>query len=222
VGLIGALPRTAQTGSNEWSDVETNDARIRDEIDGNIDNANIKANAAILGSKLADASVPDAKLASPNNSTYKTIWSGSNLVAGGATTNTQYFAVAGTAVGASVVALTSGLRRYYFANADFPVGSLTQKLRLRAQLDVGASTDAVTLTFGLYPITAVSAGNYTIGTVTPGSTVAFASPSVNSLNQGNSGDFTIPSDGHYLLGVAVSASRTATYLASFQLQTRSV
>jgi hypothetical protein len=59
VGLIGQLPRTNQTGPAEWPDVETNDERIRQEFDGNIDNANIKSNAGIDRSKLATATADD-------------------------------------------------------------------------------------------------------------------------------------------------------------------
>ena len=56
------LPRTNQTGTNEWEDVEANDRALRDVINGNLDNDNIKSAANIAGSKLADASIPYAKL----------------------------------------------------------------------------------------------------------------------------------------------------------------
>lgn len=47
------LPRTNQTGANEWSDVESNDNAIIEVVNGNIDNENIKASAGIVRSKLA-------------------------------------------------------------------------------------------------------------------------------------------------------------------------
>jgi hypothetical protein len=48
-----ALPRTNQTGINEWADVEANDQYLYDELFGNITNSNIDAAAAIAYSKMA-------------------------------------------------------------------------------------------------------------------------------------------------------------------------
>ncbi len=47
------LPRTNQTGVNDWEDVEANDRELRDEINGGLDNSNLSASAAIAHSKLA-------------------------------------------------------------------------------------------------------------------------------------------------------------------------
>lgn len=47
------LPNLNQTGTNEWEDVEGNDRALRDEINGNLDNTNLKAAAAVALSKLA-------------------------------------------------------------------------------------------------------------------------------------------------------------------------
>lgn len=52
------LPRTNQTGANEWSDVESNDNAIIEVVNGNIDNENIKASAGIVASKLAADAKP--------------------------------------------------------------------------------------------------------------------------------------------------------------------
>jgi hypothetical protein len=234
MGLIGTLPRTNQTGVNEWGDVEANDARFRDEIDGLLDNANIKAGAGIAGSKLAAASVADDRLASPNNGAYKTLCS----VYAMRDTNvgTRYFAAnAGSGAAgqdlsllnlATINAVSPGAdvpRMLYLASADYAVAGLTTKLRLRAQAAIGTVAPAQTLTFGLYEITGVTAGNYVVsGSAAAGSTVAFASPSANTLNQGNSGDFTFPTDGYYVLGVAVSGAPSARTHVAAELQTRNV
>lgn len=55
MALIAALPHTSKlnTDYNEFSDVFDNDARLLQEINGNISNTNIAANAAIAPSKLA-------------------------------------------------------------------------------------------------------------------------------------------------------------------------
>lgn len=123
------------------------------------------------------------------------------------------------------------VRPYYFDDADILATSMTQKLRLRAQVSTnGTAWSAVTATFGLY--TLASSGAADVLTLTPtivsGSTVAIANPVANTAgtggNQGNSGDFTIPADS--LLGIYVVLSATLTNnaaaLLSAQLQTRSV
>ncbi|HET7455395.1 MAG TPA: hypothetical protein VFJ76_07740 [Solirubrobacterales bacterium] len=47
------LPRTNQTGANEWSDVESNDAALAKVINGELDNENIAKAAGITREKLA-------------------------------------------------------------------------------------------------------------------------------------------------------------------------
>lgn len=56
------LPKADQEGPNEWQDVEDNDVAIREVVNGELDNDNIKAGANISGSKLADSSTPLSKL----------------------------------------------------------------------------------------------------------------------------------------------------------------
>jgi len=46
------LPRTNQTGTNEWADVEANDNALAEVINGKLDNENIAASANIARSKL--------------------------------------------------------------------------------------------------------------------------------------------------------------------------
>jgi len=50
------LPKQNQTGANEWADVQDNDEAIVGVVNGNLDNNNIAANAAISYSKLASIS----------------------------------------------------------------------------------------------------------------------------------------------------------------------
>jgi hypothetical protein len=80
----------------------------------------------------------------------------------------------------------------------------------------------VTLTAGLFPVSSVtgSAGaiSATMGAVTAGSTVAFASPSASTVNHGNSGDFTIPANGHYTLGLTLSGNPAVNSHISIAMQ----
>lgn len=165
----------------------------------------------------------DTGLASPNNSAYRTIFSGGpNQQNGTVAASTRYFVATEKEIEAT--ATNGRALLFYFAKADYEVAGKTQKLRLRAQTITGTTAPAVTYTFGLYPLSSVSGGTFTVGSVASGSTVAFATPSGNTLNQANSGDFTIPADGYYAVGIVISGSTAAGSANgfSFQLQTRSV
>jgi hypothetical protein len=59
------LPKTSQSGSNEWADVEDNDQAIVDEINGNLDADNLAANA-VGSSELAASAVTTVKIADSN------------------------------------------------------------------------------------------------------------------------------------------------------------
>jgi hypothetical protein len=196
-----------------------------------LNDANIIAGADINGAKLLAASVADSKLASPNNSSYR------SLLTANCNTNADiaaatYFLTEGALVvasGGNITAASQAIpEMLYFDDADYTVNGLTQKLRLRAQVCTNATAwSAVTATFGLYPVTFAGGADVlvaTAGTVVSGSTVAIANPAASTVTQGNSGDFTVPSDGQYALGVVISATLTNNAIAalSVQLQTRSV
>lgn len=182
----------------------------------------------VKGSDIEAASVEDSDLASPNNSTYKTILesnrpTGPDLAAG------TYFLAYNTGVtsqsGASQP--TQTLPFFYFEAADFAVPGKTTKLRLRAQVGVNATKAAITFTVGLYPVSfagGVDELKVTAGTVVSGSTVALIEPAASSLTKGTSGDFTIPADGGYAVAFVSSALLTnnSAALLAAQLQVRNV
>lgn len=202
---------------------------------------------SINGSALDAGTVADAKLASPNNSAYRQLMAqscfiGDDLAAGTYALANQLSFLTGALAGSDPVAsggstYISGATTYYapvnfhpiyFDDADYTVGSLTQKLRLRAQVSANATAwSSVTATFGLYPLTFAGTTDQlsiTLGTVVSGSTVALANPGASATAQGNSGDFTIPSDGLYGIGFVTSATLTNNNMSllTAQLQTRSV
>jgi hypothetical protein len=102
----------------------------------------------------------------------------------------------------------------YLDDADYAITGRSLRLRVRGRAYVNGTGPGVTFTLGLFPVSSVggAAGenSVTLGTVVSGSTVAFASPGANSSNQGNSGDFVFPADGHYALGVTISGSPAAS------------
>lgn len=214
------LPNLNQTGANEWADVEGNDKALRDVINGELDNANLSGSAGIT----------DANLASPNNAAYRPIfWAFQNFQPGlAAATYLVSGAGEAAASGADVASRAPKFVPYfYFASADYEVAGKTQKLRLRAQIACNATKPTIKFTAGLYPVTVAGGATeskFTLGTVVSGSTVAINEPAASTISQGNSGDFAIPSDGAYVLGVVVSGTVTAGSYPQFsgQLQTRSV
>jgi hypothetical protein len=116
----------------------------------------------------------------------------------------------------------------YLDPADYAVPGLTTKYRIRASLLTNATAPAITFTFGLYPITAVAGGanktKLTKGTVTTGSTVAFATQAKELRAQGVSTEFTAPAAGYYAIGIVLSgtAAVSSHELASAHLQVRNV
>lgn len=131
---------------------------------------------------------------------------------------TGTFLLGTTSTGAGVEhgGATAGLGAFYLNPADFEESSVnkrTVKLNLQATVITNAVAPGVTLTVGLYPVIA-SAGaeaavSLTLGSVTSGSTAAFATPAKETLTQSASGLFVCPSAGFYVLGVVTSGSAAA-------------
>lgn len=230
MGIIGPLPRTAQTGANEWADVETNDARLRDEIDGQLDTSNLKAAAGITQGQLAGA-IPDGKLVSPNNSAYKTIFSTPFVAIGAVTANAapRMLSYAGNFNLSQSIGVVPGnglmFAPFDYLTADYTVGGLTTNFRLKAQVIVGTtSPSTVTFNTGLYALT--SAGDsFTFGALVAGSATG-TSPSpalaVNTISRYASADFAasaLTTGTTYIPGVIVGSITVPNNIGiSFQLQ----
>lgn len=104
-------------------------------------------------------------------------------------------------------ASTASVGVFYLDPANWAASSRTTKYRVLAELPTKGTAPGQTSTFGLYPVSATSGGAVTLGTVTSGSTVAIAS-NTNTLNQGNSGDFTAPAAGFYAFAVVSAGAWT--------------
>lgn len=190
--------------------------------DVTISNAGVTAigSGKVTSAMILDGTVADGDLASPNNVTYKTIlWShgyaGVDQTAAtrimGTHDGTNGLMVASTGVVGGAGGPANRFQNIIdFDDADFTVGGLTQKLRLRAMVLSNATAPAITFTFGLYPVTVAGAAdllNITLGTVVSSSTLAIASPSASTVTRGTpTADFTVPADGVYCLGVVTSGT----------------
>lgn len=225
-----SVPNTLTPGTPEdISDVEDNFTAIETWANGNIDATNLAANA-VTTAKITNANVTDAKLASPNNSAYKTLVTAANVMSDGGVAATYAFAPGyGFVTSATNVAGTDiQIPLLYLDDADYTVGSLSTMLRVRAQCLTNATASTITATVGFHAITACagSADNFqlTLAAATSGSTVAFASQGASTRAQGNSGDFAFPADGYYCLGLVLSGSMPANshHMFSAQLQVRHI
>ena len=133
---------------------------------------------------------------------------------------------AGTGLAASAAGAGSAV--HYIDPGLETANTRTTYYNLSATALVNATAPTVTFTVGLYPVTAVAGAaatlSVTLGTVTAGSTVAFTSPALDSLNHGVSGDFAAPAAGFFALAVVVSGSAAASSstLISVRLMTRQV
>ena len=98
-------------------------------------------------------------------------------------------------------------------NADFAVSGLTAKLRLHVAMGVNGIAPGVNFTWGLYPMT-FGGGSASVavvaGTVVSGSSVTRNTPAANTGYQDVSGDFSLPSDGLYFMGLTASGSMNAS------------
>jgi len=113
---------------------------------------------------------------------------------------------------------------------DYPaINGIATKFRIRVQLYTNDVAPTSNYTFGLYPITRPSTSGgaglciFTLGTVVSGSNGAtFTSPAADLLGSAVSSDFSIPSDGAYVIGVvttAIVATSSHVHIAA-QLQVR--
>lgn len=118
----------------------------------------------------------------------------------------------------------------YIDSADYPtVNGLAPKLRIRAQLFCNDVAPTGTYTFALHPITRpVTSGAaglciYVVGAAVAGSpATVISAPVVDSSNQVVGSDFTLPANGHYVIGMVqtgtVAASAHMHISASLQLR----
>lgn len=133
------------------------------------------------------------------------------LVFTDASSGIVFYLVQNGGLGATTTGVTSSI--VHLDPADYALPGMDTKYRVKAVCMTNGTAPAVTFTAGLYPITAVGGAadvsTLTGGTVTTGSTVAFASPAANTPSVGNSGDFAAPAAGFFALGVLLSGTPAA-------------
>lgn len=163
-----------------------------------------------LRTYLNGGNIDYTNLASATDSYYKTVFE-TNLSSAGNATGTYVFATAIGMVSPNTVGSARSVR--YINTADYPGGTRTPRLRIAVSLMVNTTAPAITYTYGLYPVTAISGvasqPTITLGAVVAGSTAAIASPSASSSNHVEGSEFTFPTTGYYALGCLLSGTETA-------------
>jgi len=147
------------------------------------------------------------------NSTYRTILDSSGSITAAKVAGT-YALAQGDPLAVSGTGTLYPINTIYIAAADFPtLNTIAPKLRIRAQLYTNDVSPTGNFTIGLYPITrpGTSGGAglciFTLGTVVPGSNGAtFTTPAADGLLNAVSSDFSLPSDGHYVLGIVTTST----------------
>lgn len=230
MGLIPTLNAPTTGDPRVPAPLVANDNAIRTVVNGQLDTNNISPAAGILGSQLspsaaiagtqlsASAAIADTQLASPNNSVYRPLLRSQGVAGDGATAATYFFVTTANAIATSPVTLVSfstasaHFASIYLASTDYTVAGKTTKLRVRGVVSENTVTAAITFTFGLYPVTFAGVADTltaTLGTVVASSTAAISSPATSASTTATSSDISLPSDGHYALGVVLSGTVTA-------------
>jgi hypothetical protein len=186
--------------------------------------------AALTDGALAANTVTDGKLASPNNSVYKTLLSSSASVSNAATANTYLMmGDSGKYInGASLAFAVDSVGQFpvkALNAADYAVAGKTAKLRVRATCMANGTAPGITLTPALYLVTpSGTANNLNLTLSAAVGAVAFATPAANSTTLSVSADFDFPATGAYGFGLLTSGTIAANSIANVwaELQTRNV
>lgn len=184
------LPKTNQTGANEWADVEDNDNAIAAVVNGALDNGNLAAAAAIV----------DTKLASPNNALWKTVFQAS-----GNLRDTAYNAPLG--FGDPLSLAFSSVALIPLDPTDYTVAAKTTQWRLSAAAMVGSTAPGTSVGVSVYGLASPAANAVVFGSAVGGSGVDFhATPSADTGYRSASSAFTMSGAGVFVIRGGVGAA----------------
>jgi hypothetical protein len=138
-----------------------------------------------------------------------TLFTGSGQLAASAAAGTWVLQVTGAVPIVSSTALTAASAVFPLdPTTNYAVGGRTIQVRVVGHVITLGTSSTITYTFGLYPISSVSAGVATLGAAS--TTVAIASPGSNTMTAAYSSVITMPATGTYLLGCLTSGTNIAT------------
>lgn len=169
------------------------------------------AAGTIDSTKIAAGTITDTNIASPNSSIYRTFAQASGFFSATAS-GTIYILGNGLAAVPSAVSSSSSNALIPVNSGDFSVAGKTTKLRLSVGWATNATAPAATFSISLHPVTAAGgAGALTLtaGAAVGGAATSVATPAASSVSLVQGGDFTLPANGLYVIGVTPSAAQAA-------------
>jgi hypothetical protein len=182
------LPAIGQPNSTEDAKVLACITELRGILTGAVDATNLAA------------------AAQPNNSVYKTIYTGSFPSMNNAVGTTKLILAANNGQANTTAAASPPLTPLYLVAADYAITGLTTKIRIRLIYASNATACATTMTAAFTPLT-VAGGAGVIG-YTAGAdvvTAAVVTPGASAATIATSTDATIPADGLYGLTIVVES-----------------
>lgn len=205
-GVMSAADKTKLDGIATAATANATDAALRDRAlhTGSQAISTVTGLQTALDAKAAASSVP--------NASYRTLLDSTGSHIAGRTANT-YGLGQGQPAAITGVGTLYALNVIFIDSADYPtLNGVAPKLRVRATVAVNDVAPTGTFTFGLHPVTrpGTSGGAglciYTIGAAVAGSTVALATPVIDSHNNSTGADFALPANGFYVLGFVSTAT----------------
>lgn len=176
---------------------------------------------SITDTNVSAAGLTDTSLASPTNAVWRTVLQVSAKTSGSPviTTTPCSFGANGDSVASGA---SGGAPQGLWippASADVAVANKTTRLRLRTMYTINGTAPGITITWGLYPVTAIGGAanllTLTLGTVVAGSTVSVVTPGTNTGNvlTGTSFDFsTVAASTFHVIGIVGNGSASANSL----------
>lgn len=233
--MAATLPRTLTAGTPEnVNHVQENFEYLRDYVNGaNIEETNLASSSvsntklaanAVTTDKVTDGTLLDTDLASPNNGVYRVIHQVGGAIHDGVTAATWALTYGGQLTAFSLASAGSyGVSAFHITSGDYAVAGKTTKLNVKASIFTNATAAAVTLTFGIAPVTAAAGAAdqvaLTLG-ADSGSAAQWVNPAASSILSSAGADIDLPATGFYAPYIASTGTVAADARIVYNLVVR--
>lgn len=152
---------------------------------------------------------------------FETLYFGSALLAASAAAGNWLLRYDGGTPIISTAAMNGGTALFMLDPTQYGVTGKTIQLRLAAHVISNSTAPGITFTFGLYPVSSVAALVPTLAAAS--TTVAIATPALNTRSAAWGTSITMPAAGAYVLGCTTSGTNAAaTQIIGCALQMRAI
>lgn len=186
---------------------------------------------SVKGDLIANGTVTDAKLASPNSALYKVLFSTHGLI--GVDTAAATFLLGSRRDNNSMMMQTGvdepisgfGVEPpdfFHFVAADFNIPNTgAEELALRVMVAANATAPGINFTFSLRAPTVAGAAdniNYAAGAAISGTSIAINTPSASTISTAVLEDIALPANNEYIAAVATSGTIANNSMVSCHAQ----